>query len=338
MTFSYAGKYPQSRLRRLRSDEFSRRLIRETTLQTADLVYPVFVTPGEGIREPIPAMPGTFRHSVDSLIEEAQECVSLGIPAIALFPAIPQEQKSPEAKEALNPNGVIQQAIRAVKTTFPNLGISSEVALDPYTTHGQDGILNERNEIDNDPSNAILAQVALTHAEAGVDIVAPSNMMDGNVQTIRQCLEQNNFHNTKILSYPIKYSSYFYNPYREAIGSIDNLGKSDKKTYQLDHCNSDEALREVAQDIQEGADLIMIKPAMCYLDMIVRTRSQFNIPIVAFQISGEYSTLIAAIERGFIPEREAILESLIAIKRAGANAIFTYFAKRVATWLNDDKR
>ena len=333
MTALYTGKYPQSRLRRMRSHDFSRRLIQETTLQVSDLIYPMFVTTGINVREPIAAMPGIFRYSIDNLIVEAQECVNLGIPAIALFPVIPPEQKSPMGEEAYNPEGLMQQAIRALKQAFPELGISTEVALDAYTTHGQDGVLNAQQEVDNDRSITLLSKQALSHAVAGADIVAPSDMMDGRVQAIRNSLEDQGFHHTKILSYAIKYHSNFYHPYREAIGSIHNLGKNNKKSYQLDPCNTDEALREVAQDIQEGADLIMIKPAMCYLDIIARTRAAFNIPIIAYQISGEYSMLMAAIERGWLPEQEAILESLIAIKRAGARAIFSYFAPRVARWL-----
>ena len=337
MKTPHLGQFPATRLRRLRSDDFSRRLLQETRLNTADLIYPAFVAPGQGVREEISAMPGTYRHSIDSLLEEAKSCVSLGIPAMALFPVIPQEQKSPKAEEAYNPEGLMPTAIRTLKEAFPQLGLSTEVALDAYTSHGQDGVLNDQGDIDNDASVALLVKQALCHATAGADIVAPSDMMDGRVQAIRQALEQQAYVNTKILSYAVKYHSYYYNPYRSAIGSINNLGPSNKKTYQLDPCNSDEALREVALDIQEGADLIMIKPAMLYLDVIQRVRAQFNIPIVAFQISGEYSMITNAIAQGLLPQREAILESLIAIKRAGAHSIFSYFAKDVATWLNDNQ-
>lgn len=325
--------YPNTRLRRMRQDEFSRRLMRETILTVDDLIYPIFVQEGERNRTPIAAMPGIERLSLDLLLEEAAIAADLKIPAIALFPVIPPEQKSAHAEECYNPNGLMQRAIRALKQHFKDIGIIADAALDPYTLHGQDGICDHDGRVLNDETNEILVKQAISYAECGIDIIAPSDMMDGRIQAIRQGLETAKFSNTRILAYAVKYASHYYGPFREALGSANALGKRDKKTYQMDPANTDEALREIALDLQEGADMIMVKPGMPYLDVVQRVKQQFAVPTLVYQVSGEYAMHVAAIQNGWLPERETILESLLCIKRAGADAIFTYFAKQAAIWL-----
>lgn len=329
------GQFPQVRMRRVRSQEFLRHIVREHELTVHDLIYPLFVSEGNGKKEPIGSMPGIERVSLDYLLEEAAELVELGIPAINLYPVVPVEKKSIDAREAYNPEGLAQRAVRLLKKEFPQLGILSDVALDPFTTHGQDGIIDERGYVLNDETNAILAKQALSHAQAGADMVAPSDMMDGRVAVLRQALEAAGYVNVGIMSYAAKYASSYYGPFRDAIGSAQNLGKRDKKTYQMDPANIAEALRETALDIAEGADAVMVKPGLPYLDVVRSIKQQFNIPVFVYQVSGEYAMLMAAIQKGWLPERESILESLLCIKRAGANAIHTYFAKKVARWLKE---
>ena len=327
--------FPAIRPRRMRRDVFSRRLMRETRLTTDDLIYPVFVVDGQGKREAVTSMPGIERVSVDGLLKEAEELVRLGIPAMALFPNIVSDSKSLDAAEAHNPKGLVQQAVRALKKEFPALGVITDVALDPYTTHGQDGIIDAQGYVLNDESVTALVRQALSHAEAGADMVAPSDMMDGRVGAIREALEAQGHVHTRILAYSAKYASNFYSPFRDAVGSAKSLGKADKHTYQMDVANSDEALREVALDLEEGADMIMVKPALTNLDIIRRVKQEFGAPTAAYQVSGEYSMLMAAAQNGWLDERACALESLISIKRAGADAILTYFAKRVAQWLKE---
>jgi len=327
--------FPAIRPRRMRRDAFSRRLMRETRLSTDDLIYPVFIVDGQGKREPVTSMPGIERVSVDGLLKEADELVRLGIPAIALFPNIATDKKSLDAAEAHNPKGLVQQAVRALKKDFPALGVITDVALDPYTTHGQDGIIDAQGYVLNDDSVAALVRQALSHAEAGADMVAPSDMMDGRVGAIREALEAQGHVHTRILAYSAKYASNFYSPFRDAVGSAKSLGKADKHTYQMDVANSDEALREVALDLEEGADMIMVKPALTNLDIIRRVKQEFGAPTAAYQVSGEYAMLMAAAKNGWLDERACALESLLSIKRAGADAILTYFAKRAALWLKE---
>ncbi|HEU5397715.1 MAG TPA: porphobilinogen synthase [Gammaproteobacteria bacterium] len=329
------GGYPAIRPRRMRRDAFSRRLMRETRLSTDDLIYPVFVVEGKGRHEPVESMPGIERHSVDGLLKEAESLVKLGIPALALFPNLPDERKSLDAAEAHNPKGLVQQAVRALKREFPGLGVITDVALDPYTTHGQDGIIDDTGYVLNDESVAVLVRQALSHAEAGADMVAPSDMMDGRVGAIRVALEERGHIHTRILAYSAKYASSFYSPFRDAVGSAKNLGKADKRTYQMDVGNGDEALREVALDLEEGADMVMVKPAMTNLDIIRRVKDAFGAPTAAYQVSGEYSMLMAAAKNGWLDERAGAMESLLSIKRAGADAILTYFAKRAAVWIKE---
>ena len=329
------GGYPAIRPRRMRRDAFSRRLMRETRLSTDDLIYPVFVVEGKGRREPVDSMPGIERHSVDELLKEAAGLVKLGIPALALFPKLPDERKSLNAAEAHNPKGLVQQAVRALKQEFPTLGVITDVALDPYTTHGQDGIIDAKGYVLNDESVAALVRQALSHAEAGADMVAPSDMMDGRVGAIRAALEEQGHIHTRILAYSAKYASSFYSPFRDAVGSAKSLGKADKHTYQMDVGNSDEALREVALDLEEGADMVMVKPAMTNLDIIRRVKDAFGAPTAAYQVSGEYAMLMAAARNGWLDERACAMESLLSIKRAGADAILTYFAKRAAVWIKE---
>lgn len=329
------GQFPHVRMRRMRSKEFLRHIVREHEITVHDLIYPVFVMEGNGKREPIGSMPGLERLSLDLLLKEAAELVELGIPAINLYPVISAEQKTLDGREAYNPEGLAQCAIRLLKKEFPQLGILSDVALDPFTTHGQDGILDEQGYVLNDKTNSILMRQALSHAEAGVDMVAPSDMMDGRVGMIREALEESGYINVGIMSYAAKYASSYYGPFRDAVGSAQNLGKRDKKTYQMDPANIAEALRETALDIAEGADAVMVKPGMPYLDVVRHIKHHFNIPVFVYQVSGEYAMLMAAIQNGWLPEREAIMESLLCIKRAGANAIHTYFAKKVARWLKE---
>jgi len=317
----------------MRKDAFSRRLMRETRLSTDDLIYPVFVIEGKAKREPVASMPGIERLSVDFLLKEAEECLKLGIPALALFPVTPVNKKSLNAAEAYNKKGLAQQAVRELKKEFPELGVITDVALDPFTTHGQDGIVDKDGYVLNDESVEVLVRQALSHAEAGADVVAPSDMMDGRIGAIREALESQGHVNTRILAYSAKYASGFYGPFRDAVGSAANLGKGDKHSYQMDVANSDEALREVALDLDEGADMVMVKPGLPYLDIVRRVKDAFGAPTFVYQVSGEYSMLMAAARNGWLDERACALESLTAIKRAGADGVLTYFAKRAAAWL-----
>lgn len=327
--------FPRTRMRRMRFSDFSRRLMRENQLSVNDLIYPVFVTEGHQQKQAIASMPGIDRLSLDLLLTEAQQIYDLGIPAIALFPVTAPEHKSEHAAEAYNPDGLIQRSVKALKAAVPELGIITDVALDPYTTHGQDGLINSEGYVLNDETIAVLVKQALSHAEAGADIVAPSDMMDGRIGAIRQALEAQNHINTRILAYSAKYASSFYGPFRDAVGSAANLGKSNKSNYQMDPANSDEALREVWLDLQEGADMVMVKPGMPYLDIIRRIKDQYGVPTFAYQVSGEYAMIKAASMNGWLDERQVVLESLTAFKRAGSDAILTYFAKSVAQWLRD---
>jgi len=324
------GMFPKTRLRRLRANEFSRRLVRESELTPADLILPVFVLEGSNQREMISSLPGIERLSVDLLVEQARTVQQLGIPAIALFPVVAAEQKSPLAEEAFNEDGLVQRAVRALKDTLPELGVITDVALDPYTTHGQDGIIDESGYVLNDVTTEVLVKQSLSHAAAGADVVAPSDMMDGRVGAIRQELERNSFHNTLILAYSAKYASAYYGPFRDAVGSAGNLRGGNKFSYQMDPANSDEALHECALDLAEGADMIMIKPGMPYLDIIRRVKDELQAPTFAYQVSGEYAMHVAAFERGWLPREAVILESLSAFKRAGCDGILTYFALEAA--------
>ena len=316
-------------MRRLRTHDWSRRLVRESSLSVDDLIYPIFVQEGQQTYEPVDSMPGVERKSVDLLVEEAKEVESLGIPVIALFPVIPREKKSPSGEEALNPNGLTQTAVRSIKEACSDLGVMTDVALDPYTSHGQDGILDIEGYVDNDLTLDTLVKQALSQAEAGVDIIAPSDMMDGRIGAIRKALEEHGYVTTKLLAYSAKYASAYYGPFRDAVGSAKDLGSGDKMTYQMDPANSEEALHEVGLDINEGADMVMIKPGMPYLDIVRQVRDSFQVPTMVYQVSGEYAMLTAAIQNGWLSEA-VIVESLLAMKRAGANAILTYFAKKVA--------
>jgi len=332
-----ASSFPLRRPRRIRKHEFSRRLVRENRLSVDDLIYPMFVLDGENRRESISSMPGIERLSLDLLLKEVEELVRLGIPAIALFPVIPAEQKSLLAEEAYNDDGLVPRVVRALKEHFPELGVITDVALDPYTTHGQDGIIDDEGYVLNDLTTDILVRQALCHAQAGADVVAPSDMMDGRIKAIRTALEQRNLINTQIMAYSAKYASNYYGPFRDAVGSSANLGKSNKNTYQMDPANSNEAIQEVGLDIQEGADMVMVKPGMPYLDIIYRVKQQFAVPTFAYQVSGEYAMHMAAIQNGWLKERECIMESLLCFKRAGADGVLTYFAKRAAVWLQEEK-
>jgi porphobilinogen synthase len=333
------GQFPARRMRRMRRDDFSRRLMSENQLTVNDLIYPVFVLDGENQREAIASMPGVERKSIDLLLEEAQELVDLGIPAIAIFPVTPANKKSLMAEEAYNPEGLAQRTIRALKAKFPELGVITDVALDPFTTHGQDGIIGENgkdeNYVLNDITKDILVKQALSHAQAGADVVAPSDMMDGRVGAIREALENHGFVNTRILAYSAKYASNYYGPFRDAVGSASNIKGGNKNSYQMDPANSDEALHEVAQDIAEGADMVMIKPGMPYLDIVRRVKDTFQVPTYAYQVSGEYAMHMAAIKNGWLAEKPCVMEGLLAFKRAGADGILTYFAKTVAYWLKE---
>ena len=322
--------FPLSRPRRLRRDDFTRRLVREHALSVNDLIYPVFVLEGEKRRESVASMPGVDRVSLDLLLHVAEECVQLGIPVMALFPVISANLKTPDGKEATNPKGLVPHVVSTLKKHFPNLGIMTDVALDPYTSHGQDGLLDETGYILNDVTVEVLKQQALTQAHAGVDIVAPSDMMDGRIGAIRHALEEHGHIHTRIMAYSAKYASAFYGPFRDAVGSAANLGKSDKKTYQMDPGNTDEALREVALDIAEGADMVMVKPGMPYLDVVRRVKDEFKVPTFAYQVSGEYAMLKAAAQNGWLDHDAVMMESLLAFKRAGADGILTYFAIEAA--------
>ncbi len=330
---SYIGKFPARRMRRMRRDEFSRRLMRETRLSVDDLIYPVFVLDGPKRMEPVASMPGVERMSLDALLPVAEECLKLGIPALALFPVIAPEHKSPGAEEAFNPNGLIPRTVRALKAHLPELGIITDVALDPYTSHGQDGLVDDTGYVLNDETVAVLRKQALVQAEAGADVVAPSDMMDGRVGAIRDMLDNAGLIHTRILAYSAKYASSFYGPFRDAVGSAANLGSGNKYTYQMDCANSDEALREVELDLQEGADMVMVKPGLPYLDIVRRVKEAFGAPTYVYQVSGEYAMLKAAAAHGWLSEQACVLESLLAMKRAGADGILTYFARDAARWL-----
>lgn len=328
-----ARLFPATRMRRMRRDEFSRRLMRENRLSTDDLIFPMFIVEGNGQRQEIPSMPDIYRLSIDELLKEAAELVALDIPAIALFPSPHADTKSLDGREAWNPDGLVQRAVRSLKQAFPDLGIITDVALDPYTTHGQDGIIDEQGYVVNDVTVEALIKQALSHAQAGADIVAPSDMMDGRIGAIRDALEQAGYIHTRILAYSAKFASSYYGPFRDAVGSSGNLGKGNKHTYQMDICNSDEALHEVALDLAEGADMIMVKPGMPYLDIVRRVKDEFGAPTLVYQVSGEYAMHMAAARNGWLDESAVALESLTSIKRAGADAILTYFAKKVALLL-----
>lgn len=329
------GAFPQRRMRRMRRDDFSRRMMRETTLTANDLIYPLFVIEGSGKREPVASMPGVERVSIDELLKEAADLVKLGVPAVALFPVTPMQHKSEDAREAYNPQGLAQRAVRALKKAFPQLGVITDVALDPFTTHGQDGLIDATGYVMNDETVAVLVKQALSHAAAGADVVAPSDMMDGRIGAIRDALEQAGYIHTRILAYAAKYASSFYGPFRDAVGSAANLGGSNKKNYQMDPANSNEALHEVGLDLAEGADMVMVKPGMPYLDIVYRVKQEFGVPTLVYQVSGEYAMLMAASQNGWLDERATVLESLLCIKRAGADGILTYFAKRAAMWLKE---
>lgn len=329
------SSFPRTRLRRNRRDAFSRRLVRENVLTVDDLIYPVFVLDGQGRTEAVASMPGVQRQSIDVLLKTAEDCVSLGIPALALFPVVDQSAKSLDACEAYNPDGLVQRTVRALKEKFPQLGVITDVALDPYTTHGQDGLIDDTGYVLNDETAAVLVKQALSHAAAGADVVAPSDMMDGRIGAIRDALEAEGYIHTRILAYSAKYASSFYGPFRDAVGSAANLGKGDKSTYQMDPANSDEALREVALDVEEGADMFMVKPGLPYLDIVRRVKQEFGIPTFAYQVSGEYAMLKAAIQNGWLDERACVLEALLSFKRAGADGVLTYFALDAARWLQE---
>lgn len=328
-------QFPATRLRRLRENKFSRRLMRETRLSCDDLIYPLFLLPGENKRQKIISMPGIERLSLDHLLDEVAILQRLQIPAIALFPVIPPEDKTWDARQAYNPEGLIAKAVRVLKKTFPEMGIITDIALDPYTSHGHDGLLTKDGIILNDESVEILIKQALCYAQAGVDAIAPSDMMDGRIGLIRKALELKGYRNTQIIAYSAKYASHFYGPFRDAIGSSVHLKGASKETYQMDPANSNEALQEVALDLAEGADIVMVKPGMPYLDILYRIKQKFGVPTFIYQVSGEYAMQKAAIMQGYLMERESILESLLAMKRAGADGILTYFAKQAANWLTN---
>ena len=331
------GSFPSVRMRRMRHDEFSRRMMRETVVTTNDLIYPVFVIEGKRRVQAVPSMPGVSRTSLDKLFAVAERCLKLGVPAIALFPAIEPSLKTPDGREAMNPEGLVPRVVGALKKRFPELGIMTDVALDPYTSHGQDGVIDARGYILNDETLAILEEQALVQAAAGVDIVAPSDMMDGRIGRIRATLEDREFIHTRIMAYSAKYASGFYGPFRDAVGSAANLGKGDKFTYQMDPANTDEALWEVGLDLQEGADMVMVKPGMPYLDIVRRVKEAFRAPTYVYQVSGEYSMLKAAFKNGWLAEKQCVMESLTAFKRAGADGILTYFAVDAAGWLRETR-
>ncbi len=327
--------YPETRMRRMRADDFSRRLMRENTLTPDDLIYPVFVIEGENETEAVPSMPGVERMTIDRLVQEGKELVALGVPAVALFPVTPLSAKSEFAEEAYNPDGLAQRAVKALKDACPELGVMTDVALDPFTTHGQDGIINSEGYVLNDRTVDTLIQQALSHANAGADVVAPSDMMDGRIGAIRDELESNAHVNTRIMAYSAKYASAYYGPFRDAVGSAGNLGKGNKYSYQMDPANSDEALHEVAMDLAEGADMVMVKPGMPYLDIVRRVKDELAAPTFVYQVSGEYAMHMAAFQNGWLDERAVMMESLLAFKRAGADGILTYFAKRAAQLMNE---
>lgn len=330
---SLSGVFPSSRMRRMRHDDFSRRLMREYRLTADDLIYPVFVLEGQGLSEPVASMPGVCRHSLDRLLGVADQAVQLGVPALALFPVVAQPLKTQGAEEAYNPDGLVPRVVQALKKEFPDLGVITDIALDPYTSHGQDGLIDDNGYVLNDETLEVLAKQALSHALAGADVVAPSDMMDGRIGRIRAELDGHRQIHTRILAYSAKYASSFYGPFRDAVGSAVNLGKGNKHTYQMDPANSDEAMREVAMDIAEGADMVMVKPALAYLDIIRRVADISEIPVAAYNVSGEYAMVKFAAQNGALDEKRAALESLTAIHRAGANVIFTYWALQAAKWI-----
>lgn len=332
------GHFSRVRMRRMRRDEFSRRLMRENALSSDDLIYPVFVLEGKGQREAVASMPGVERLSIDELLKEAGELVDLGVPAIAIFPVTPAEVKSEDAAEAYNPEGLAQRAVRAIKERYPQLGVITDVALDPFTTHGQDGLIDDSGYVMNDETVAVLVKQALSHAAAGADVVAPSDMMDGRIGKIRDALEAAGHIHTRILAYSAKYASSFYGPFRDAVGSAANLAGGNKYSYQMDPANSDEALWEVSLDLDEGADMVMIKPGMPYLDIVRRIKDEFGAPTFVYQVSGEYAMLKAAAQNGWLDEKAVVMESLLAFKRAGADGILTYFAKSAAKWLKETSK
>ncbi len=320
----------------MRRDAFSRRLMREHLLTADDLIWPVFILEEGGDRQTVSSMPGVERMNVDLLLREVETLATLGVPAIALFPVVGPEKKTADAREAYNPDGLVQRAVRRLKREFPQLGVITDVALDPYTSHGQDGLIDESGYVLNDETVAVLVKQALSHAHAGADIVAPSDMMDGRIGAIRAALEENGFLHTRILAYAAKYASSFYGPFRDAVGSAANLGSGNKFSYQMDPANSDEALREVGMDLREGADMVMIKPGLPYLDIVQRVKARFGVPVFAYQVSGEYAMLKAAAQNGWLDERKTVMEALLAFKRAGADGILTYYAKQAAEWLRED--
>ncbi len=331
-----SAPFPHARMRRMRRDEFSRRLMRETEITPSDFIYPVFILEGQGEREPVASMPGVERLSIDLLVQEAKQVHALGIPAIALFPVTPPEAKSEDAREAFNPDGLAQRAVRALKDAVPELGVMTDVALDPFTTHGQDGLIDASGYVINDETVEVLVKQAASHAAAGADMVAPSDMMDGRIGAIRSVLEAEGHIHTRIMAYSAKYASSFYGPFRDAVGSAANLGGGNKYTYQMDPANSDESLREIALDLQEGADMVMVKPGMPYLDIVRRVKDEFGAPTFVYQVSGEYAMLMAAAQNGRLDEQAVVMESLLCIKRAGADGILTYFAKQAAQWLDNE--
>ncbi len=329
------GKYPGKRMRRMRRDDFSRRLMRENRLTADDLIYPVFVLDGASRTETVASMPGVERQSLDKLLHTAERCAQLGVPALALFPVVDAALKSEDAAEAYNPEGLVPRTVRALKQRFPELGVITDVALDPYTSHGQDGLIDSSGYVLNDETIAVLTRQAASHAEAGADVVAPSDMMDGRIGAVRAALDQGGHIHTRILAYSAKYASSFYGPFRDAVGSAGNLGKGNKYTYQMDPANSDEALWEVGLDLDEGADMVMVKPGMPYLDIVRRVKDEFGAPTYAYQVSGEYAMLKAAAQNGWLDEQACVLEALLAFKRAGADGILTYFALDAARWLKE---
>lgn len=337
MSNVFPGAFPGRRMRRLRRHDFSRRLVAENQLTVNDLIYPVFVMEGKNQRQEVPSMPGVYRMTLDVLVKEAEAIAKLGIPVLSLFPVIDADKKSLNAEEAYNPEGLVPRVIRTLKEAVPELGLLTDVALDPYTTHGQDGIIDADGYVVNDITKAVLVRQALCHAAAGAEIVAPSDMMDGRIGAIRDELESQNLINTQIMAYSAKYASCYYGPFRDAVGSASNLKGGNKKTYQMDPANSDEALQEVAQDLQEGADMVMVKPGMPYLDVLRRVKDTFGVPTFAYQVSGEYAMHMAAIRNGWLQEQPLVMESLLCFKRAGADGVLTYFAKQVAQWLRDEQ-
>ncbi|MGG2141770.1 porphobilinogen synthase [Symbiopectobacterium sp. RP] len=337
MSNVFPGAFPDRRLRRLRRHDFSRRLVAENQLTVNDLIYPVFVMEGKNQRQEVSSMPGVYRMTLDLLVKEAEELTKLGIPVLSLFPVIDTDKKSLNTEEAYNPEGLVPRVIRTLKDAVPELGLLTDVALDPYTTHGQDGIIDEDGYVINDITKSVLVRQALCHAQAGAEIIAPSDMMDGRISAIRAELEAQHLVNTQIIAYSAKYASCYYGPFRDAVGSASNLKGGNKKTYQMDPANGDEALQEVAQDLQEGADMVMVKPGMPYLDVLHRVKETFGVPTFAYQVSGEYAMHMAAIRNGWLQEQPLVMESLLCFKRAGADGVLTYFAKQVAQWLRDEQ-